>query len=450
VDSLLSPFASAHKPGCAVGVRQNGSLVLAKGYGMADLEHERQNTAQTPFYVASISKQFTAMAIVLLARDHRLSLDDSIQRWVPEVPSFGATITLRHLLNHTSGLRDYFTLLAVSGWPSDGPLTEQQFLSLLGRQRNLNFAPGDEFLYSNTGYALLAIVVKRASGQSLRDFAADRIFKPLGMTRTEFRDDHTVLIRQRAVGYAPDAQGYHFSQPQFDIVGDGGAYSTIEDLAKWDANFDSGRVGGKEGIARLETPGRLNDGQEIHYGLGLAIGEFRGLKTLSHGGSYGGYRSSMIRVPSRRLTVMTLCNTSEAPATLTEQISRVFLGLADESARVVAGPAQPSLMAFGAAQSPGDSTGARKRNDQLAQLAGSYYSPELDMPITIAAREGVLVLSRPRADDLRFVPLADDLLMNRDQMLMRVVRDAVGRVTGFALTVNRVRDLAFTRRDASP
>jgi CubicO group peptidase (beta-lactamase class C family) len=447
VDSLFSPFASARTPGCAVGVRQNGALVLAKGYGMADLEHEIHNAPTTPFYVASISKQFTAMAIVLLARENRLSLDDSIRKWVPEVPSFGVTITLRHLLNHTSGLRDYLTLLGVSGWPSDGPLTEQQFLTLLGRQRSLNFTPGDEFLYSNTGYALLAIVVKRASGQSLRDFAAERIFKPLGMTHTEFRDDHTKLIRQRAMGYAPDAQGYHFSQPQFDVVGDGGAYSTIEDLAKWDANFETGRVGGKSGVALLETPGRLNDGQEIRYGLGLSIAEFRGLKTFSHSGSYGGYRSSMMRVPSEHLTVMMLCNTAEAPATLTEQIGRVFLGIADESAHVAAAPSQPSLMAFGASQVPGDSSGARQRNDQLSQIAGNYYSAELDMPITLTAREGVLFLSRPRADELRFVPLADDLLMNRDQILMRVVRDDDGRVTGFALTVNRVRDLAFTRRE---
>lgn len=450
VDSLLSPFASNRSAGCAVGIRRNGRLVLAKGYGMADLEHGTAITTETPFYIASISKQFTAMAIVLLAKDHRLSLDDSIRRWVPEVPSFGTPITLRQLLNHTSGLRDYFTLLAVSGWPSDGPLTEQGFLSLIARQRSLNFSPGDEFLYSNTGYALLAIVVKRASGQSLRDFAAERIFKPLGMTNTEFRDDHTELIPQRAVGYTRGAQGYRVSQPEFDVVGDGGVYSTIDDLAKWDDNFETGRVGGKDGIAQLQTPGRLNDGQEIRYALGLAIGEFRGRRTLSHDGAYGGYRSSMIRVPSEHLTVISLCNTSESPGKLTEQISLVFLGVADEASHVAAAPAIPSLMAFGASQAPSDSSGARKRNDQLAQIAGTYYSAELDMSVTVTPREGVLVLTRPRGDDLRFVPLDDDLLMNRDQILMRIVRDDGGTVTGFALTVNRVRDLGFTRRKSSP
>ena len=249
VDSIFAPFASPQSPGCAVGVRQRGSVVLAKGYGMADLEHDTWITPETPFYIASMSKQFTAMSIVLLASDGRLSLDDSIRKWVPEVPSFGTTITLRHLLHHTSGLRDYFTLLAVSGWPSDGQLTTDQFLSLLGRQERLNFAPGDEFLYSNTGYALLSIVVQRASGLSLRDFAARRIFRPLGMTHTEFRDDHTLLIPQRALGYQPEGSTYRISQPQFDVVGDGGVYSTVDDLAKWDANFETGRVGGKDGIA---------------------------------------------------------------------------------------------------------------------------------------------------------------------------------------------------------
>src|SRR3954471_12570553 len=199
VDTIFAPFTVRKSPGCVVGVARQGSVVLARGFGLADLEHDTPIAPDTRFYIASISKQFTAMSIVLLAKDGRLSLDDSIQKWVPEVPPFGSTITLRHLLHHTSGLRDYFTLLAVTGWPSDGLLTDDQFLALVQRQKSLNFAPGDEFLYSNTGYALLSMVVKRASGKTLRDFAAERIFKPLGMTNTEFRDDHTSLIPRRAL-----------------------------------------------------------------------------------------------------------------------------------------------------------------------------------------------------------------------------------------------------------
>ncbi len=446
VDSIFAPMSSTQGPGCAVGVTQNGVLTLARGYGMADLEHDAPITPDTRFYLASVSKQFTAMAVVLLAQDHRLSLDDSLRKWVPEVPSFATAITLRQLLHHTSGLRDYFTLLAVTGWPSDGPLTEQQFLSLVGRQKNLNFQPGDEYLYSNTGYALLAIVVRRASGQSLREFADARIFKPLGMTETMFRDDHTMLIPERALGYQPSVAGYRLSQPEFDVVGDGGAYSTVEDLAKWDQNFTTGRVGGRAGIAEMERAGQLNDGQPIAYAFGLSIGELHGLKTFSHSGAYGGYRNEMLRIPAKHLSVITLCNTAGASSTLAEQVSRVFLGVAAEKATIGASELQlSSLMSFGGQMS--DTSGARQRNDRLGLFAGHYYSDELDLPVTVSAREGVLVVTRPRGAELRFVPFAEDLFTNSDKMLLRVVRDASGDVTGFTLTVNRVRDLEFARAE---
>jgi CubicO group peptidase (beta-lactamase class C family) len=447
VDSIFAPYASSRMPGCAVGVIKQGSLALNKGYGMADLEHETPIGPDTRFYIASISKQFTAMSIVLLEQDGRLSLNDPIQKWVPEVPSFGATITLKHLLHHTSGLRDYFTLLAVSGWPTDGLLNEEQFLALVRRQKSLNFAPGEEFLYSNTGYVLLSIVVKRASGKSLRDFAAERIFKPLGMTHTEFRDDHTSLIPQRAVGYQPTGSGYRISQPEFDVVGDGGAYSTIEDLAKWDANFQSGRVGGKQGIAMLQTPGKLNDGQTIPYALALTTGEFHGLKTLSHGGSYGGYRSMLLRVPEKRLSIITLCNTADAPNSLAEQVSSVVLGFAAEKTSMATVDLTPgSLLTSGADRIPIDSSAIRHRADQLARIAGTYYSDELELPVTIMARDSALVLQRPQAAGIRFTPITDELFTNSDKMLLRVVRDERGAITGFTLTINRVRDLEFERK----
>ncbi|MDB4877739.1 MAG: hypothetical protein JWM41_4185 [Gemmatimonadetes bacterium] len=446
VDSIFAPYDSRQSPGCAVAVTQNGVVTLAKGYGMADLEHDSPITRDTRFYIASISKQFTAMSIVLLEQQHLLSLDDSIQKWVPEVPSFGATITLRHLLHHTSGLRDYFTLLAVSGWPSDGHLTDQQFLNLVGRQKSLNFQPGDEFLYSNTGYVLLSIVVKRASGQSLRDFAAERIFQPLGMAHTEFRDDHNALIPQRALGYQPNGSTYRISQPEFDVVGDGGVYSTVEDLATWDANFRSGRVGGKEAIALLQAPGALNDGQIIPYALALTIGQFRGLKTYSHGGSYGGYQSALLRFPDKGLSVITLCNTSIASSTLAEQVGSVFLRLASQKPTVAAIDLSTSLLSAGA-QTQTDSVAPLRPAAQLAQLVGNYYSDELDMPVTLVARDGILVIQRRRAADLRFIPLATDLYTNSDKMLLRVMRADGGTVTGFTLTISRVRDLQFVRRE---
>lgn len=447
VDSIFAPYANPTSPGCAVGVVQKGALALAKGYGMADLEHSVAIRPDTRFYIASISKQFTAMSIILLAQDGRLSLDDSIQQWVPEVPSFGAKITLRHLLQHTSGLRDYFTLLALSGWPTDGQLSEQQLLSLVARQKSLNFNPGDEFLYSNTGYALLAIVVKRVSGKSLRDYAAERIFKPLGMTNTMFRDDHTMLVPERALGYQLVGSNYHISQPQFDIVGDGGVYTTVEDLAKWDANFRTGKVGGKQAISLLQTPGKLNDGQPIPYALAISVGEFHGLKTFSHSGSYGGYRSTFLRVPDKNVSVITLCNTSDAPNSLAEQVASVVLNFAAQKTTVASiGLPTSSLWLSGTAQAPNDSIAVRLRASQLARIAGNYYSSELDLPVTIVARESALVLQRAQSDELRFSPVSDDLFTNSDQMLLKVMRDDHGNVTGFRLTINRVRDLEFSRR----
>jgi CubicO group peptidase (beta-lactamase class C family) len=428
-------------------VSRAGSLVFAKGYGMADLEHDTPITPDTRFNIASVSKQFTAMSIVLLSLDGRLSLDDSIRKWVPEVPSFGTVITLRQLLTHTSGLRDYFTLLAVSGWPSDGQLTERQFLTLVGRQKNLNFAPGDEFLYSNTGYALLSIVVRRASGQSLRSFAAERIFKPLGMTHTEFRDDHTALIPQRALGYEPSGSTYRINQPETDVVGDGGVYSTVEDLAKWDANFRSGRVGGQRAIAMLQEPARLNNGQTIPYALAMTIGEFHGLKTYSHSGAYGGYRSTLLRFPQRDMTIITLCNTSSASPILAERVGSIMLGLAAENASATTLDLSSSPWVAGSSQAPADSSASRRRNDQLEQLSGSYYSEELDLRVTLAPRDGYLVLRRPHAEEIHFVALTNDLYTNSDKMLLRVVRDDRDAISGFTLTISRVRDLQFTRRD---
>lgn len=452
VDSLLSAYATGKTPGCAVGVTRDGALAFAKGYGLADLRAGTPITAHTRFYVASLSKQFTAMSVVLLAQDGTLSLDDSVRRWIPELPSFGKRITLRELLNHTSGLRDYMSLLAVAGWPMDGQLTDEQFLDMVRRQRTLNFSPGDEYLYSNTGYALLSIVVKRASGQSLRDFAQARIFGPLGMTETEFRDDHRQAIPNRAIGYELTEQGYSETNPQLDVVGDAGVYSTLSDMARWDANFATPRVGGAQAIAQMTEPGRLNNGQKIPYGLAVVLSELHGLATLSHNGAYGGYRSELLHFRDANIGVITLCNTSTASTLLAEQVGTIMLGVLPTRVATVAAPdfGVPSLpFASGAFATRIDTEAeARRRNDQLVQMAGNYYSDELDLAVSLVARDGSLFLKRPKSPDMRFGSFATDLFTTSDKMLMRVERDARGAVAGFTLTIGRVRDLEFVRRDA--
>jgi CubicO group peptidase (beta-lactamase class C family) len=450
VDSLFAPYASRKTPGCAVGVTRDGALVYAKGYGSADLDQGRAISPDTRFYIASLSKQFTAMAMLLLEQDGRLSLDDTIRKWVPEVPSFGKPITLRELMHHTSGIRDYFTLLAVSGWASDGELTERQFLDLIGRQKSLNFSPGDEFLYSNTGYALLSIVVRRASGKTLRAFAAERIFTPLGMTHTEFRDDHREVIPNAALGYQASDDGYRVSQPAFDVVGDGGVYSTIGDLARWEENFTSGRVGGLRAMAELQTPGQLKNGQRIPYAFALSIGQLNGAKTVSHSGAYAGYRSSFVRIPEKHLAIITLCNTSSAQASLAEQVATLIIGSLPARAKATTTldlSTSMSTFSVGGSHASTDSVVARRRNDQLAQLAGPYYSEELDLPVTLVARDGVIFLRRPHADDLRFVALSGDMFTSSENILLQVVRDNHHAVSAFTLTITRARGLEFVRRD---
>lgn len=448
VDSIFAPFTGRAVPGCVVGVVQKDSLTYSRGYGYADLRRKVPNTATSAFYLASLSKQFTAMSIVLLAEDGKLTLDDDVRRWVPEVPNLGH-ITLGDLLHHTSGLRDYYTLLGIAGWRANELFTEEKLLDLVARQKALNFTPGTEFQYNNTGYALLAVVVRRASGQSLREFAAARIFKPLGMTRTQFRDDHSSVIDGEAIGYSQQVGGYAVSIPQLDVVGDGGVFSTVEDLARWDANFDSGAVGGAAGVAMLQSPGQLSDGRGTGYALGLNIGSFNGSPMVSHSGSYGGYRSTYLRFPDDHLSVITLCNVATSSASLAEQVATLYMPQAYSVGD--GGSGSPGSL-FGGSERPradsSDGLGIKniQEPDEQVWLEGRYYSDELDMEVTLRLRNAELVMERPVGDSLRFTRVARDVFTTSDQVTLQVERDASGAVSSFLLSVGRVQGLKFVKR----
>ena len=439
VDSVFAPYNRRNVPGCAVGVVQRGQLVYSRGFGEAILLTHVRNTPSTAFYVASLSKQFTALSVLLLEQDGKLSLDDDIRRWVPEVPNLGR-ITLRHLLDHTSGLRDYYGLLSINGWRPNELLTEREFLDLISRQRALNFAPGTEFLYSNTGYALLSIVVRRASGKSLRDFASERIFTPLGMRNTQFRDDHTHAIEHEAIGYVPQDGGYAVSIPQLDVVGDGGVFSTVEDLARWDANFETATVGGPEGVKRLQQTATLPDGRSTGYALGLSVGNFAGSRVVSHSGAYGGYRSTFLRFPSDRLSVITLCNVSTMSSQLAEQVASIYLG-----ARFGDGvdPFPSSLPRF--LPAPADPLKGLQDPDEQVWLEGKYYSPELGMEVVVRSENSRLLVRRAGASDLIFSRISRDVFATSDQVTLNVERDAFGTVSGFLMSTGRVRNLRFLK-----
>ena len=312
VDALFAQWKQPGMPGAVVGVIRDGKLVLSKGYGLADIENKVPMTPSTAFIVGSNSKQFTAFAIHLLAQDGKLSLDDDIRKYVPEVPDFGKTITIRHLLHHTSGLRDYFELMMLAGGRTDDVSTMEYGMTLVERQRALNFESGQENSYSNTGYLLLGQIVQRVSGKPLAIFARERIFEPLGMKHTRFLQGYGTLVPARALSYLATADGgYDYVAVGDSADGAGGLVSTLGDLALWDRNFYDGRVGGKALVERMQANGVLNNGAPTSFASGLMVNAHRDRRVVEHGGTIGGFQTQLARFPDQRFSVIVLGNASD-------------------------------------------------------------------------------------------------------------------------------------------
>lgn len=374
VDRLFARWDRTVSPGSALAVMKDGRIVYKRGYGMADLDHDVTITPATVFHVASVSKQFTAAAILLLEQDGKLSIDDDVRKYVPELPDFGQRITLRHLIHHTSGLRDQWDLLGLAGWRySLDLITDEDVLAVMARQKDLNFKPGDRHLYCNTGYTLLAQVVKRVSGKSFREFTTARVFAPLGMTSTHFRDDHAEIVKGIAYGYAPAGNTYKLSVTNFDTVGATSLLTTVEDLALWDENFYNPRVGGRALIDRMLERGKLNDGTILDYAYGLTLGKYKGLNIVDHGGSDAGYRSDLLRFPEQHFSVACLSNTPNDPGSLARQVADIYLAkeLQPEPART-------------------EPPGLKLSAEQLAKLVGVYHNREDDSLRWIVLQNGVL------------------------------------------------------------
>ena len=312
IDRIFERWDRTSSAGCAVGVSVGGQVVHTKGYGMANLEYGLRIWPSTVFESGSVAKQFTAAAITLLAQDGKLSIDDPVRKYVPELPDFGTPILIRHFLNHTSGLRSQWPMLTLAGRPPGSAVhTIREILDLVSHYKELNFTPGDEFLYNNTGFTLLGVIVARVSGKSLNQFSQERLFGPLGMTRTQWREDFRAIVQNRATAYllTPDG-GFRTNMPFTNVVGNGGLLTTVGDLLTWNDNLDRPRVGGQDLAGRLQTKGRLNDGFENEYTQGLIVTSYRGIREVSHGGATAGYQTFLARFPDHALSVAVLCNTS--------------------------------------------------------------------------------------------------------------------------------------------
>ncbi len=316
------------------------------------------------------------MSVVLLAEDGKLSLDDEIHRFVPELPAYGAPISLRSMLHHSSGLPSYTDLFDLAGIPESDLTTDEDALALIARQRMLNFPPGRQYLYSDTNYFLLSLVVRRVSGETLRDFARRRIFEPLGMRSTHFHDDHRMIVPRRATGYAPrPGGGFGIDMSNFEQLGDGSVMTTVEDLARWERNFETPVVGGKRAVALLQEPGVRTDGSRTPYAMGLIVDEYRGATRVQHTGEWVGYRSSLLRFPKAKFSVIVLCNATGDldPLTLSERVADTYL-------RIVASPS-------GQVPRP-DSPAAA----EIASFVGAYWNAETFAYLRFVERAGALSL----------------------------------------------------------
>jgi CubicO group peptidase (beta-lactamase class C family) len=502
VDAIFAAHAGADRPGCAVSAMRGEALLLERGFGMAHLEHDVPITPLTVFEAGSVSKQFTAAAILLLARDGRLKLTDDIRKHLPEMPDYGVPITIEQLLNHTSGLRDWGDLAAFTGWPrTTRAYSQTDILDIIQRQRSLNYVPGAEYAYTNSGYNLLTEIVRRASGQSLADFTRGRIFQPLFMTNTSWRDDFHRIVRGRANAYQRTAGGYQELMPFEDGYGNGGLLTTVADLQIWNRALATGAL---ENLGEaLAERGILNDGTRIAYGRGLLIQAWQGVLEVGHSGSTAGYRAWLARYPNEDLSIAVLCNASDAntvplgravaalflpppppepvveplrnPAALAglyvnQKTGRPLVLVQDGAGLRVSGGGPLYPLTGDSARFGGDIIAFQDRDSfvlrtleggrylhrrterwapgyaDLVPFAGRYHSAELGVTYRVTLEDNQLWL-RLEDRSLKPIPMGP---MNRDTFnlngnLARFRRDAGGRIVSMSLGSGRVRDLALKR-----
>jgi CubicO group peptidase (beta-lactamase class C family) len=333
-DSVFQRFDRTDSPGCALGVYQDGKVLYARGYGMASLEHGVALSPRSVLDVGSISKQFTAMSILMLQNEGKLSLDDPIRKYIPEMPAYADKITLRRALSQTSGLRDLYVMMGQTGRTFAGDTIDA--LRVITHSAEPNYEPGARYLYTNSGWILAAQIVYRLTGKTLDQFAQERIFEPLGMRDTRYLADVTTIIPNGAEGYAPRAGGgFRVARSTYDgaIVGAGAVHTSVEDFGRWLANYDAATVGGRDIIETMTTATKLNNGSPAAssptqaYAIGLNVGTLRGLRVVSHGGSWAGYRGHFLRFPDQRFAVATFCNlTTSGPDSLARKVAGIYLG----------------------------------------------------------------------------------------------------------------------------
>jgi CubicO group peptidase (beta-lactamase class C family) len=448
-DALFREWDKQNSPGAALGIFQDGRIIYARGYGMANLDYNIPITPQTVFRVGSVSKQFTAMSIAHLVEQGKLALGDDMRKFLPEMPVFDPPVTIGHMVHHTSGLRDYLILQGLAGRSGEYFYTSPEVVDLLSRQKSLNFTPGDQYSYSNSGYFLLAQIVGRASGLQTADFAKRNIFEPLGMEDTHFHDDPKMIVKNRAMGYLPrEDGGFKIHVTQLDMIGDGGIFTTVEDFFRWDQNFYNNRLGaGSQSLIDLIlSRDSLNDGRENDYAFGLVVSRYRGLRMISHGGSFVGYRAHYLQFPDQRFSVVILSNLGTFnPGRIAVKIAEIFLAEQFTEPR-------PAVKEPPPAKEPAS---IKVDNQEMRKFLGRYYSAELDATATVDLDTEGLILKLGRHTSL-LRPISpqsfhstyenDDAYELGTRTIEFVLSPEKGAV-GFIMSAEDIRGLRFDRTD---
>lgn len=443
VDEVFAAWERPDSPGCALAVIREGEIVHQRGYGMADLEHDVPIGPDSVFYVGSVSKQFVAFALLLLEEQGRVSLDDHIRMYLPEFPDYGTPITIRNLIHHTSGIRDYLQLWLLSGRDYLDRVPVQAAYDLICRQEKLNFPPGEQHLYSNSCYFLIPLIVEKITGQSFKDFAQEQIFDPLGMENSHFHSETSHIIRNRAVGYEELGDGsFGNLAMRFALVGSGGLYTTVRDLAKWDANFYSNKLGlGRaELIEKMYSNGYLNDGTELVYAFALVNGSYRGLRTVRHSGALGGYRAQLLRLPDQRFSVVVLSNLASIdPLALAYETVDIYL-----KGELGEGVALGHSVADSGEENQSQSPDLSLTASELAEYEGRFFSTELLAGYTISVRNGEMILKIDYSSE-RSLRILDSDRFGMDGNQIRFRRDTNGILRGFVLDSEGIKDLWFAK-----
>ncbi len=393
IDSLFLEWNRPMHPGGAIGIMQHDKIVFSKAYGLASMEYLVPNTPGTIFNTGSVSKQFTAMGIVLLQQQGKLSVDDDIRKYLPELPDFGEVITIRHMLHHTSGLRSLHAMLELAGWRGDDARTNEDLNRFMLNQRDLNFKPGDEYNYCNTGYMLMVNIIEKVSGEKFPAWMKLSIFEPLGMTNTYVEDNYSRIVANNATSYYQmDGGVFERAVEYWGYVGSGNMHSTTDDLLRWLRNFSDPQPGWEAHFKMMQTVDRLNNGEENNYAFGLVIGSYNGLESVGHGGSIGGFRANVITYPEKEISIAILTNfSSSSVAQQSSAVSRILLGETSEE-EVTGTPA------------PVKSIKLSKR--ELAEFEGSYWNDQANSLRKIYLKDDTLRYFRSEHNESPIVPVS--------------------------------------------